>query len=262
MQARSKEGETVIYNIELQAEDPYRPPLNILPINYGVLIENTGLKALTKSQTGYTIVPDLSNIGATFRDVISSLVENETSTEDLLCARLNISLLFMEIAKSLSLLEQNTVHYVKKIWLYIKHHFSQKITLDDISREIGYNKTYIASQFKKYMGKTIFQAINSMRISKSLRLLRDTSHSVADIGKMSGFPSYAQMVHVFNTELGMSPSACRKIFLDDEIDYDNPQYQSIAVRVNDEDMQLDDQEFNNLFYKKNVPSKFKTLSDY
>ena len=258
------EGEAVIYNLELQPESSQYspPPRNILPINYGVLIENTSLKALTTSKTGYTIVPDLSDIDSVFRGVISSLLKNDMNTEDWLCVRLNISLLFMEIAKSVRLLEQNNVHYIKKIWLYIKHHFSQKITLDDISREIGYHKTYSASQFKKYTGKTIVQTINSMRISKSLRLLRDTSHSISEIGKMAGFPSYAQMVHEFNVSFGMSPSACRKMFLDDEVDHDNPKYQSIAVRVNDEDMRLDNQEFNNSFYKKNIQSKMKDLINY
>ena len=221
-------------------------------------------------------MPDLSDIDSVFRGVISSLLKNDMNTEDWLCVRLNISLLFMEIAKSVRLLEQNNVHYIKKIWLYIKHHFSQKITLDDISREIGYHKTYIASQFKKYTGKTIVQTINSMRISKSLRLLRDTSHSISEIGKMAekygvsvprrclwrDAPVSAQMVHEFNVSFGMSPSACRKMFLDDEVDHDNPKYQSIAVRVNDEDMRLDNQEFNNSFYKKNIQSKMKDLINY
>ena len=50
--------------------------------------------------------------------------------------------------------------------------------------------------------------------------------------------------------------------MDDEVDHDNPKYQSIAVRVNDEDMRLDNQEFNNSFYKKNIQSKMKDLINY
>lgn len=257
------EGETTIYNLELQPESAPSPTdRNIFPVNYNILIENTGLKALATNKTGYMIVPDLSNIESVFRSLISSLVKEDMDTEDQLCAQLNISLLFIEIAKSVKILEQNNAHYIKKIYLYIKHHFSQKITLDDIAKEIGYSKTYIASQFKKYTGKTIVQAINSMRVSKSLKLLRDTSYSVVEIGKMAGFPSYAQMLHEFNVSIGVSPSACRKIFLNDEIDHDDPQYQSLAIRINNEDMQFNDQEFTTAFYKKNIPSKMKDLINY
>ncbi|MFQ9738008.1 MAG: hypothetical protein ACLR06_09920 [Christensenellaceae bacterium] len=97
------------------------------------MIENTSLKALTTSKTGYTIVPDLSDIDSVFRGVISSLLKNDMNTEDWLCVRLNISLLFMEIAKSVRLLEQNNVHYIKRYGC-ISSIISAKKSLSTISR--------------------------------------------------------------------------------------------------------------------------------
>lgn len=83
-----------------------------------------------------------------------------------------------------------------------------------------------------------------------------------EIAKQVGFPSYAQMVHEFNKTVGMSPNACRRVFQNDELDYDNQNYSSIAIRVNEEDYLLDDNSFTHAYYKKNLNSKSKTLINY
>lgn len=261
-----EEEEVVIYNVEMQPResmqyDPYRVN-RILPVNYNALIEQTSLKTLANAKTGYTVVPNLSRIDSVFRELISNILRPSVTVEDAGCVRAHILLLFMEIARSLTLLEQNNTHYVKKIYLYIKHHLNQKITLDEIAKEVGYHKSYIASQFKKYTGKTIVQAVNELRISKSLRLLRDTGYSVTEIARQVGFPSYAQMAHEFNKTLQLSPSSCRKIFQNDEVDYDSPQYSSIAIRIKEEDSLLSDEDFQNYYYKKNLKSRSKQLLGY
>lgn len=255
---RIEEGEVVIYNVELQATPArkFEPShiSNLCPINYSALIACTGLKKLSGSPQGYTVVPNLSRIDSSLRELIISILRNSPGVEEACCLRSQILLLLMEIAKSLTLLEQDNIHYVRKIFLYIKHHLNQKISLDDIAKTVGYHKSYIASQFKKYTGRTIMQTVNEMRISRSLRLLRDTSFPVAEISRRVGFPSYAQMIHEFNKTLKLSPSACRKLFLNDEFDYSAPQYSSLAIRIDEEDFLLNDETFQNSFYKKNINS--------
>lgn len=261
-----EESEVVIFNVELQPSmDVRNDPKNIgtmFAVSWPALIERTSLKTLAISPSGYTIVPNLSKIDFSFRELIYTIMKPNTSTEDLCCVRAHILLLFMEIAKSLTLFEQNSVHYIRKIQLYIKHHLNQKICLDDIAREVGYHKSYIATQFKIYTGKTIMQEVNELRISKSLLMLRDTSLSVAEISRQVGFPSYAQMVYEYNKAVGMPPTACRKVFENDEMDYDSPQYQSLAIRISKEDLLLDDDAFTHAYYKKGLKSESKNLLGY
>ncbi len=261
-----EEEEITIYNIELlpspsSSYDPFRVNL-MSPINYAALIEHTSLKKLAYNKNGFVVVPNLSDIDSAFRELITTLTKESTCTEDECCNRARMLLFFMQIAKSLTTLEQNNMHYVKKILLYIKHHLNQKICLDDIAKEVGYHKSYIASQFKKYTGKTIVQMVNEMRISKSLRLLRDTSLPVSEIVKQVGFPSYAQMIHEFNKTVKMSPTACRKVFLNDEFDYNSPKWSAIAVRVNEEDYNLNDEEFEHSFYRKNIKTASNDFWNY
>ena len=260
------ENDVVIYNVELLPqlyEQNKSLEINTLfAISYAALIERTKLKTLATAPNGFVIVPNLSKIDDSFRELIYLMMNTNLRVEDLCCQRAHILLLFMEISKSLALYGQNSVHYIKKIQLYIKHHLNQKISLDEIAQEIGYHKSYIAAQFKKYTGKTIIQTVNEMRVSKSLRMLRDTGLPVAEIAKQVGFPSYTQMVHEFNKTVGMSPTACRKAFQNEEMDYDSPQYSSIAIRISEEDYLLDDDAFVNAYYKKNLNSKSKKLINY
>ena len=261
-----EEEEVVIYNVELipQADEKEEPfGINTLfAISYAALIERTSLKNLAFSPDGYTVIPNFSKIDSSLRDLIYAIMNTNMHLEDACILRGHILMLFMEISKSLVAYEQYGAHYIKKIQLYIKHHLNQKISLDDIAREVGYHKSYVATQFKAHTGKTIMQTVNELRISKSLRMLRDTGLTVTEIAKQVGFPSYAQMVHEFNKTIGMSPNACRKAFQNDELDYDNPQYSSIAIRISEEDYLLDDTSFTHAFYKKNLDSKSKTLINY
>lgn len=261
-----EDSEVIIYNVELHPRtETHANPFNVntmFAISYSALIEHTSLKTIANNPFGYTIVPNLSKIDSSFRDLIYLMMKTSENVEDLCCVRAHILLLFMEIAKSLTLLEQNSVHYIKKIQLYIKHHLNQKIRLDDIAQKVGYHKSYVAAQFKNYTGKTIMQTVNELRVSKSLLMLRDSNLSITEIAKQVGFPSYAQMVYEFNKTVGMPPTACRKVFLNDEMDYDSPQYKSIAIRISTEDELLDDEAFTHAYYKKGLKSKSKTLLGY
>lgn len=259
------EEEVVIYNLELipQMGDQEQPSIDTLfAISYVALIERTHLKVLANSANGYTVIPNLSNIDSVMREVIYAMMNTHTLIEDVCSMRAHILQLFMEISKSIAANEQYGLHYIKKIQLYIKRHFNQKISLDEIAKEVGYHKSYVAAQFKDQTGKTIMQTVNELRVSKSLQMLRNTGLPVAEIAKQVGFPSYAQMVHEFNKTVGMSPNACRKVFQNDELDYDNQNYSSIAIRVNEEDYLLDETSFTHAYYKKNLNSKSKTLINY
>ena len=177
----------------------------LFAISYAALMERTNLKALADTQDGYLVIPNLSKIDLSLRELIYAMMNTNQRLEDACCLRAHILMLFMEISKSLALYEQSGIHYIKKIQLYIKHHLNQKISLDDIAAAVGYHKSYVAAQFKSFTGKTIMQTVNEMRVSKSLLMLRDTGTPVAEIARQVGFPSYAQMVHEFNKLVGMPP---------------------------------------------------------
>lgn len=257
------EEEVVIYNVELQPRPlaDYNPShINALyAVHYPALIRETSLRLLADSDCGYVVVPNLSRIDTVFRELVMLIPKVKGGIEDSISVRAGILMLFLEISKCLNILKESNIHYVKKALIYIKHHLHERITLGAIAESLGYSKNYLANQFKKYTGKTIMQMVNDMRISRSLRLLRDTSYPVSDIAGRVGFPSYSQMNHEFRRNLHLSPTECRRIFREDEMDYTSSRYSSIAIKINAEDYLLTDEEFRGALYKKGLKSRSEDL---
>lgn len=252
------EKEVIIYNIEL---DPILPnddnPFDvnsIIPINYRTLLKKTNLKFLTENEQKYMVIPNLCNIDSVFHNLILQLSKEIKSLEDACSVRLAMLSFFNEISKSIGLFRNSETYYTRKIYVYIKNHLNEKITLEDVAKTVGYHKAYLTSQFKKQTGKTIMQTICHMRVSRSLQLLRDTNLSVSDIASQVGFSSYTRMVCAFRKIVGMSPSECRKHFINDEIAHPTINHKSSSIRISPEDYLLDDDTFYASYYKKKVDS--------
>ena len=246
----------VIYNVELLpvSVEEYNPfNINdILPINYKQFLQLSNLSFLTNND--YTIVPDLSNIETAMHNLIFSLSKPANSLEDAISVQLALCSLFNEISKSIALLKDNNIFFTKKTFIYIKNHLSQNLTLDIIADAIGYHKSYLTSQFKKLTGKSIMQIVCTLRISKSLQLLRETNLSVEQIANRVGFSTYSQMFYSFKKHVGISPMECREHFINDEISHSSSKYQSKAIRVSLEDYIFNDEEFYSAFYKPEINS--------
>ena len=225
---------------------------SVLPINYHALLAKTQLSQLADNKRGYMIVPNLSNVDSAMRNLIFLLTKQAKCLEDACSIRLALLSFFNEISKSLLLFKDNNAYFTRKVYVYIKNHLNQKITLEEVAEAVGYHKAYLTAQFKKITGQTIMQFVCSMRISKSLQLLRDTNLSVAEIAKQVGFPSYTQMVYSFQKVVGISPSNCRKHFINDEIAHSSPNHRSTSVRISPEDYLLDDETFYSAYYKKDL----------
>ncbi|NFR87676.1 MULTISPECIES: AraC family transcriptional regulator [unclassified Clostridium] len=77
--------------------------------------------------------------------------------------------------------------HIKRALEYIHKNYKKNITLDDILSHVNINKSYFCSLFKKEIGKTCTQYINSLRIKESEKLLLNTELSLLDISLAVGF---------------------------------------------------------------------------
>lgn len=253
---RINDDGVVIYNVELLPVpiEEYNPfdVNSILPINFKTLSALTNLSALTTGD--YAIVPDLSNIETAIRNLIFSLSKPSNRLEEVMTIQIALFSLFNEISKSLALLKDNDIFFTKKTFIYIKNHLSQNLTLDMIANAIGYHKSYLTSQFKKLTGQSVMQLVCSLRISKSLQLIRETNLSIEQIANQVGFSNYSQMFYSFKKHVGMSPTECREHFINDEISHSSAGHQSKSIRVSLEDYIFDDDEFYSAYYKPEIDS--------
>ena len=156
------------------------------------------------------------------------------------------------MAKSIRMYSESNLFYIKKAILYIKKNLRSKVALQEIADHVQLNKIYLCNLFKKYTGKTVLQTVNSLRISKSLQLLRDSNLPITAIPSLVGFSSHQQMFYEFKKFLGLSPTECRNAFLSDEIDFLDRHFTSYSIKINEEDFSFDDEIFFTMSYKDDI----------
>ena len=99
---------------------------------------------------------------------------------------------------------------IKEILSYIREHFTEKITLDEIAKHLPLSTNECCRFFKKNMNCTLFEYITEYRLSKSMELLEHTDLPVSQIAYESGFGSSSYFIEKFRKNVGMTPAAFRK----------------------------------------------------
>ena len=93
---------------------------------------------------------------------------------------------------------------------YICNHCGQRITVDSLSQQCGYNPSYFSRIFKEYTGKTFTEYLTQCRIDKACRLLRDTAMPVEEVITECGYSDRTKFFRSFAGIVGTTPLKYRK----------------------------------------------------
>lgn len=99
--------------------------------------------------------------------------------------------------------------YVSKITEYIRQHFDEYITLEELALLIGHSKQFVCRIFKKEMGLRPFEYITQCRLQKAKQLLINTTLPVNQIGKLVGYEDKSYFGHIFRKYEHKSPQQYR-----------------------------------------------------
>ena len=105
--------------------------------------------------------------------------------------------------------ELSKENIVENIKLYIKHHFEQPLFFGDIAKEYGFSQSYLSKIFKLVNGNTPLQYLTDYRIHQAKRLLRETIHTVGQVGEMVGIADPFHFSKLFKENVGESPKSYR-----------------------------------------------------
>jgi AraC-like DNA-binding protein len=86
---------------------------------------------------------------------------------------------------------------------YIIAHLDESITLDDIAKVASYSKYHAARIFKELTGRTLFETIRALRLTKAARTLQSFNEKVVDVAISSGFNSHDGFTRAFFSNLGL-----------------------------------------------------------
>lgn len=93
---------------------------------------------------------------------------------------------------------------------YIKKNFNQKITLDLLAERFDVSKCEISRNFKKYVGASFVEYINTIRVAEAQSLISCTTSNFVDIAASVGFESLSRFGKVFKQISSMTPSEYKK----------------------------------------------------
>ncbi len=98
---------------------------------------------------------------------------------------------------------------VKKAIGYIRENIDKKITLNDLSAAVCFDKYALTRIFKKITGKTIVYYINSLRCKNAAVMLANNA-SVKEAAINCGFENFSYFVKTFRKHMNELPSDYRK----------------------------------------------------
>ena len=100
----------------------------------------------------------------------------------------------------------------KHIINYLENNINDRISLQAIADELGLNKNYICSAFKKDTNMTIGDCDMLIRIRKAAELISYSDMNMALVASSTGFANLSHFNRTFKRIVGIPPGHYRKMF--------------------------------------------------
>lgn len=92
---------------------------------------------------------------------------------------------------------------------YIYSHIKERITIEDLSDELGVSASYLSRLFKKETGDSVSAYIRRQKIEKAKNLLRYSDYAIIDIANRLSFSSQSHFIQQFREIAGVTPKKYR-----------------------------------------------------
>ncbi len=107
--------------------------------------------------------------------------------------------------------ERRSSRPVSKTKEYIARNYMRTLTLEEISRYVHLNASYLSIVFKKETGQNFSDYLTNYRIEKAKAMLRQGDMSIAAIGEAVGYADSKYFSRIFTRQVGLKPSAYRAL---------------------------------------------------
>ncbi len=145
-----------------------------------------------------------------FAEIIRLLRRKESNYEINVSIEIYKLLMRLTAEKSLNPNHEQIDSEVGKVSLYMKEHFSERISIKDILSQTYYSKNSIERLFKKNMHTTMWDYLSSLRLNRAEELLLSTNKSLKEIAAECGCGDYRTLHYLFRTKVNCTPNEFRK----------------------------------------------------
>lgn len=92
---------------------------------------------------------------------------------------------------------------------YLRSHYAEPLSLDTLSRLVGYTPQYLSSLFRRDTGMSIQTFLQRLRIEQACKLIEQKTLQFADIALAVGYSDVKHFSRVFRRYKGISPREFR-----------------------------------------------------
>lgn len=107
--------------------------------------------------------------------------------------------------------DKNEIEMRLNQWKELKIYLHFHVTIQDLSREIGINRTYLSNFINETYGTNFNNWINGLRIREAKQqILTSSKDSLSEIARKVGFADLTHFSKIFKKHEGISPSDWKK----------------------------------------------------
>ena len=100
---------------------------------------------------------------------------------------------------------------IKKAISYIRIHYAENISLEEIAERLDITPEYLSTLFNREVGMNFTVFLRDFRISHAKRLLKGTDRKVYEIAREVGYADSKYFNRVFKEKVGVSPREFRQM---------------------------------------------------
>ncbi len=151
----------------------------------------------------------------TYRELLTEISQIARGTDSirdmLLCEKLTslLTLIMKETTPLESKQQEATKDTLNRLKEYLDTHYTDKISLDELSAGFFINKFYLTRVFKEQFGQSVNSYITGRRITKAKQLLRFSDMSIEEIAGECGFTDANYFSRTFKKIEEITPGAFR-----------------------------------------------------
>lgn len=149
------------------------------------------------------LIPDESR-HKRFKSLLTHLANSQSETE----FALYLGVLLSELSKCKP--ETAYDEQISRIISYINSNYNEIHNIEQIADFLYISKFHLCHTFKKAMGITVIDYLNSIKVKSACNLITSTDKGFLEISQLCGFNSSAYFSKVFKDIMGVSPSYYKK----------------------------------------------------
>lgn len=133
-------------------------------------------------------------------EVLTASTESIWNTEEILQA-------WNELMPILE--NEDDYNFLKNVDNYIVNHLPENLSLEAVCDSLHYSPKYFSRKFRSLSGMTFTNYVTIKRLDQSIELLRQTSLSVEEIARQTGYNTAQYFTRKFREKYGMPPGEFR-----------------------------------------------------